>query len=276
VRPGGKLFLVLREDEKLGETSRGAAKSLTEQRTDRMILILSIGIVFTLAVGGFAIAATGLGDHHQRPLDNRQTTVLDNFDLVETAQLQTERAIEFVLGSESGEMVVDTEQGYIEVLDYYFPAVLPLCLTQAEVDTWYVDLLVVGGYELVCGYIDVYQKGVQVGTIQLDWYTEHGEMCCMDYWYITFLTNDICLDSNQYPEIIAPFEFFAPFDEIPGKEVTLDLYTCWTGCSEPDQHFTITPTQLFLSFSKSLILSSMITSGNQVDTVGAIQSKHTT
>ena len=87
----------------MAKTSRGAAKSLTEERTDRMILILSIGIVFTLAVGGFAIAANGLGDQGQSPLDNRQTTVLDNFDLVETAQLQTEREIDFVLGSESGE-----------------------------------------------------------------------------------------------------------------------------------------------------------------------------
>ena len=145
----------------------------------------------------------------------------------------------------------DTETGYIEVLDYYYPDVLPLCLTPEEVSTWYVDLLVVGGYELICGYIDVYQKGDIVGTIQLDWYYVDGEQCCMKYWYITFVTDGICLDSNQYPDVYAPFEFSAPFDEIPGKEVKFDLRTCWTGCSEPDQHFTITPTQLFLSFSKN-------------------------
>ena len=256
MRSGGILLLGLREDEKLGDTSRGAAISLTEERTNRMILLISIGIVFTLTVGGFVIAANHLGDQDQYLCDDSigisQSTILDNFDLVETAQLQNSREIEFVLGSESGEQVFDTETGYIEVLDYYYPDVMPLCLTQAEMDKWYVNLLVVGGYELVCGYIDVYQKGENVGTIYLDWYTEHGEMCCMDYWYITFHGDDICLDSNQYPEVYAPFEFCAPFDEIPGKEVTFDLYTCWSGCHEPDQHFTITPTQSFLSLSTNI------------------------
>lgn len=273
MRSGGKLLPGLREDEKLGETSRGTAKSLTEQRTDRMILVISIGIVFTLAVGGFAIAANCLGGQNQSPLDNRQETVLDNFDLVETAQLKTERDVEFVLGSKSGEWVFDTEAGSIEVLDYYFPEIMPLCLTQEELSTWYVNILVIGGYELVCGYINVYQKGELKGTIYVDWYSEHGEMCCMDYYYISFYGGDICLDSNQYPEVYAPFDLCAPFDTIPGKEVTFDLYSCWTGCSEPDQNFAITPTQSFLYFSKSLILSTNgNTYSNLVNTV--IQSKH--
>ena len=241
----------------MSETSRGAAKSLTEQRTDRMILVLSIGIVFTLAVGGFAIAANALGDQNQSSFDNRQKTVLDNFDLVETANLQTLREIDFVLGSESGEGVFDTEVGKIEVLDWYFPDIMPLCLTSDEIGTWYVNLLVTGGYELVYGSIDVYQKGEYKGTIYLNWSNEHGEMCCMEYYYITFYGDNICLDSNQYPEVCAPFDMFAPFDEIPGKEVYFYLDTCWTGCIQPDQHFTIAPTQSFLSFSMKLILSAL-------------------
>ena len=243
----------------MGDTSRGAATSLTEQRTNQMILLISIGIVFTLAVGGFAIAANYLGDQDQSPIDNQQTTVLDNFDLVETANLQTEREIDFVLGSESGEQVYDTETGTITILDYNFPSgPLPLCLTSDIIDTWFFNISVTGGYELVCGHIDVWQKGVIVGTIYLDWVSRHGERCCIEYWYITFHSNDICLESNQYPEVIAPFDLSAPFNTIPGKEVTFDLDTCWCGCCEPDQHFTITPTHLFLSFSRCLILSPMI------------------
>jgi len=234
----------------MGDTSRGAAKSLPVQRTDRMILILSLGIVFTLAVGGFAIAADTLGDQKQSPSD------MDSFDLVETATLQTSREREFVLGSDSGEAMFDTEVGSIEVLDWYIPDVMPLCLTTEEVNGWYANLLVTGGYELVCGYIDVWQKGELKGTIMLNWNVEHGEMCCMEYYYITFYTEGICLDSNQYPVIDAPFELFAPFDEIPEKEVVFKLSTCWTGCSQPDQHFTITPTQSSLAFSESWILSS--------------------
>lgn len=234
----------------MGETSRGAAKSLTAQRTDQMILILSIGIVFTLAVGGFAIAVNSIGDQKQSPSD------LDNFDLVETANLQTLRELDFVLGSESGEAVFDTEVGKIEVLDWYMPDIMPLCLTQAELDQWYVNLLVIGGYELVCGYIDVWQKGDYKGTIYLNWTTDHGPMCCMEYYYISFYADPICLDSNQYPEVCAPFDLCAPFDTIPDKEVHFDLSTCWTGCEQPDQHFMITPAQSLLAFSKSLLLSS--------------------
>ena len=66
----------------MGETFRGNAKSLTEERTNRMILILSIGIVFTLAVGGFALAANVLGDQTQSPANSQQKTVLDNFERV--------------------------------------------------------------------------------------------------------------------------------------------------------------------------------------------------
>jgi len=239
-----------------------------------MILVISIGIVFTLAVGGFAIAANYLGDQNQSPLDNRQTTVLDNFDLVETAQLQTEREIDFVLGSDSGEWVFDTEAGYIEVLDWYIPEVMPLCLTQEELNTWYVDLLVVGGYELICGSIDVYQKGEHVGIIYVDWYSEPGDQCCMEYYYITFFGDDICLESNQYPEVYAPFDLAAPFETIPGKEVTFDLNTCWCGCCEPDQHFPITPTQSFLSFSKCIVLSTNNTHLVTLPTL-SILSEHT-
>ena len=253
----------------LGDPVRGATTQLADQRTDRMILIVSLCIVFTLLVGGFVIAAHDLGDQDDGSLDSPQTTVLDQFDLVETAQLKSERELDFVLESESGEGVFDTEMGSIEVLDFYLPDVMPLCLTQEELDSWYVNLLVIGGYELICGTVDVYQKGEQVGTISMDWYIEHGERCCMEYYYITFYGNDICLDSNQYPVVNAPFDLYAPFDTIPGKEVKLDLNTCWTGCLEPDQHFTISPTQSFLSLSENDPLMNEIQLG-----IMSISSKH--
>jgi hypothetical protein len=139
-------------------------------------------------------------------------------------------------------MVFDTEVGYIEIMDYYYPDVLPLCLTPEEVSTWYVNLYIVGGYELVCGYVDVWQKGEPVGTIYMQWYHEDGARCCEDYWYVTFyLDEPICLDSNQYPEVCDPFNLDAPYDTIPDKEVYFDIMTCWTGCEQPSQHFTINP-----------------------------------
>jgi hypothetical protein len=64
-----------------------------------MILILSIGIVFTLAVGGFVVV-NSYGDQNQSPLDNPQKMVLDNFAPAETAQLQALREPDFVMESE--------------------------------------------------------------------------------------------------------------------------------------------------------------------------------
>jgi hypothetical protein len=257
VRSGG--FVPLRserEDEKMGETFRGSATQLTEQRTDQMIMVVSIALVLALAVGGFIVAVNSLGDQNENPVDNQQIAFVDDFDLVETARLESERETDFVLGSYSGEWVFDTEQGSIEIRDFYFPEVMPLCLTQEELDMWFVDLVVIGGYELVCGYIDVYQKGIQVGTIYLDWTVMHDDvLCCVDYYHVTFWSDPICLDSNQYPDVCAPFDLCAPYDTIPGKEVTFDLYSCWAGCEDPDQNFAITPTQSLLSFSKSLALS---------------------
>ena len=258
--------------ENLGVTSRGSATQLTEQRTDQMIMVVSIALVLALVVGGFVVAAHSVGGQDGSPALHEQSAVLDSLDLVETAHLSA-RETDFVLGSKSGEWVFDTEKGSIEVLDFYIPEIMPLCLTEEELNRWYVDLLVVGGYELICGYIDVFQKGAYVGTIYLDWTVTHDDvLCCVDYYHVSFYGGPICLDSNQYPDVCAPFELCAPFDTIPGKEVTFDLSTCWTGCENPDQNFAITPTQSFLSFSKCLVLSQR----NAHLVTLPIQSEHTT
>jgi hypothetical protein len=163
-------------------------------------------------------------------------------DVSSSASL-TLKTDDLVLGSESGELVFDTEQGYIEIMDYYYPEVLPLCLTPEEVGTWYVSLYVVGGYELICGYVDIWQKGEPVGTIFMQWTHEDGARCCEDYWFVTFtIPEPICLDSNQYPDVCDPFTMEQPYDTIPDKEVYFDIFTCWTGCEQPSQHFTINPT----------------------------------
>jgi hypothetical protein len=235
----------------MGETFRGAAISLTEQRTDRMIMVVSIGILFTLAVGGFVMASSTLSDQNQNPIDDMQMTIVDGFDLVETAQPQTLSEI-FVMESESGCWgPLCTETGSIDIVYYNIPEVLPLCLDNEYLREWYVDVLVFGGYTPWAGYIDVWQKGEHKGTINIMWtWMADGECCASDYWRATFYVDlDICLESNQYPDV-APWMIDYPESQrtIPGKCVTLEIMTYWTGCvpgEQPSQDFTIILSQLF-------------------------------
>jgi hypothetical protein len=261
---GRNFFLFgLREDEKMGDTFRGAAISPTNQRTDYMIMAVSIGIVFALAVGGFVMAANSYGDQNQSPIDDPQKIVLDNFDPAEIAQPQTLRELDFVLESESGCWgPLCTEQGSIEVVDYNIPEFLPLCITNEFLRGWYVDVLVYGGYSPWAegGYIDVWQKGDFQGRINIVWtQTEEGP-CAYDSWRATFyVVEEFGLESNQYPDV-APWEINYPADQqtIPGKCVYLEFMTYWTGCvpgEEPSQDFTIIQSQLFYSFSKCFILT---------------------
>ncbi|MHA1964954.1 MAG: hypothetical protein ACXACG_08510 [Candidatus Thorarchaeota archaeon] len=236
----------------MGETSRGAAISLTRQRTDRMIMEVSIGILFILAVGGFVMASNTLRDQNQSPIDDLQMTILDGFDLVENAQPQTLRELGFVWESESGCWgPLCTEQGYIVLDDYNIPDVLPLCIDTEYLREWYVDVLVFGGYTPWAGYIDVWQKGEYKGTINIVWtHIADGPVCAYDYWRATFWTEDvIVLESNQYPDV-APWEINYPENQrtIPGKCVSFEIMTYWTGCvpgEEPSQDFTIILAQLY-------------------------------
>ena len=247
----------------MGDTFRGTAIPLTEQRTDRMIMILSLGIVFTLAVGGFVMAVNYEGGQNLDSVDDvadEQIMTVDGFDLAETAQ---PREFDFVLESESGCWgPLCTEQGAIYIEYSSLPDLLPLCIDNTYLQQWYVDIIVVGGYKPWGGYIDVWQKGDYKGTIDITW-TYMGPdaaRCCGDYWQATFSTvGPICLESTQYPDV-TPFDITNPdgLQTIPGKCVTFEFYTDWTGCvpgDDPSQDFTIIQTQSFETFSERLILT---------------------
>jgi len=147
-----------------------------------------------------------------------------------------------VLMSERGAWCMDTEVGVIDIISYYYDDPLPLCINNAELADWYVNISVLGGYEPTWGYIDLYQKGVHVGTINVTWtYAGHVD-CYRDYWMASFYTSgNIELDSNQYPDVHCPWWLDAPYPNgtIPGKEVCLDIWSFWRGCFQQDQHFTI-------------------------------------
>ncbi|MFX0046320.1 MAG: hypothetical protein ACFE8Z_10775 [Candidatus Hermodarchaeota archaeon] len=226
----------------MGETLRGSAVSPREKtRHMYLICMICMSLVLALTVGGTIAVTNALEAPRYTDSEPAGTGPLQNqVDMFSSASLPTLRTFDLVLGSETGELgPFDTEVGKIEILSYYYPDILPLCLTEEELRGWYVNLFITGGYELVCGYVDVWQKNEIVGRISLDWTRVKGEICTTEYWYITFHTDGIFLDSNRYPDVCDPFELWAPYEKIPDKEVYFDIMTCWQGCSQPDQSFAI-------------------------------------
>jgi hypothetical protein len=248
----------------MGETFRGSAIPLTEQRTDQMMMVISIGIVIALAVGGFFMAANIYGDQDQSPTDDSPQIVMDNFAPAEKAQPQTLSETNFVWESESGCWGgICTEKGTIDIVYENIPDILPLCIDNDYLAEWYVDVLVFGGYNPweYGGYIEVWQKGELKGIVNIVWtWMGKGDCCAYDYWRATFFVDDmICLESNQYPDV-DPWHLGIPGDQrtIPGKCVNFYIMTYWTGCvpgEEPSQDFTIIPTHSDRSYSKCFILT---------------------
>jgi hypothetical protein len=248
----------------MGETFRGSAIPLTEQRTDQMMMVISIGMVIALAVGGFFMAANIYGDQDHSPLDESPQIVVDHFDPAEKAQPQSLRKTNFVWESESGCWGgICTEKGTIDVVYDNLPDILPLCIDNDYLAEWYVDVLVFGGYNPweYGGYIEVWQKGELKGIVNIVWtWMGKGQCCAYDYWRATFYVDDmICLESNQYPDV-EPWHLGIPGDQrtIPGKCVEFYIMTYWTGCvpgEEPSQDFTIISTHSNQSYSKCFILT---------------------
>ena len=254
----------LREDEDMGETYSGSATPLPEQRTDQMMIVLSITLVVALVVGGFVVAANIYGDQGKSPSDNDQQIIaMDHVDPAGTAPLQALREPDFVMESESGCWgPMCTEQGSIDFYAENLPDCLPLCITNETLAGYYVDVVVYGGYKpwALGSYIDVCQKGDHY-TIYIKWTETAGTGgCCATFYEATFYVEDnFCLESSQYPAVSLPWGIDqTPGDTIPLKEVWLHIYTQWTGCRPhemPSQDFTIIHSQSYRALSNKTILT---------------------
>jgi hypothetical protein len=257
-------FSGLREDEKMGDTSRGAATTLPEQRTDQMMIIVSITLVVALVVGGFVVAANIYGDQNRSPPDDDQQIIaMDNVDPAGTAPLQTSREPDFVMESESscwGPLY--TEQGSIDFYAMNLPEdYLPLCINTGTLADYWVDVIVYGGYTPAefASYIDVYQKDDYKGRINVHWTQTTGTGdCCATFFHATFYVDQpFCLDSSQYPTVNSPWKIdMTPGDLIPDKEVCLKIHTEWSGCVPGgNQDFTIIHSHSHQALSKCSILT---------------------
>ena len=244
----------------MGETYSRSATTLPEQRTDQMIVVISITLVVALVVGGYIVAANIYGDQNRCPTDNDQQIIaMDHFDPAGTAQLQALREPDFVMESESGCWgPMCTAQGSIDFYADNIDGCLPLCINNSTLAGYYVDVIVYGGYTPLEGSIEVYQKFTHMGTIYVQWTAIAGTGgCCATFYEARFFVKqDFCLESSQYPDVTYPWtNDHTPGETIPGKEVYFHIDTLWTGCGCKDQDFTIIHSQSYQALSRWIILT---------------------
>ena len=200
----------------------------TEQRHSNLVLGILIVLVAFIFVA-FALVIGGT-QHKTQPV-----SIGFFSEEVNKPELQEPKIENFVSVAKSGCISMDTEKGSITIDDANTNLpdweVLPLCITQAELDNYYVTLRVTGGYEPECGCITFTQKGVEVGKIDIDWGTPVHEPCYTDIYTATFSTaTDIELESNQWPDYPAGLTFDSNYDIETYKKVEVCLCTKWVGC----------------------------------------------
>ncbi|MFW9877880.1 MAG: hypothetical protein ACFFG0_32770 [Candidatus Thorarchaeota archaeon] len=212
-----------------------------ESNNKRYYTIIAVILVFTV-ISIFMISLSGVENKGVYTEPNIGTLGIDFQTKINSGSK------EIVPVAQRGKVdYLDTEQGYIKVLDAYIDYPLPLHLSKEELEDWYALIEVRGGYEPLCGWIDVWQEKVgYAGRINMEWEYLGLEPSWFEYWQVSFVPEgDIFLHSNQYPKVDNDWFFIDKQGEIPDKHVMFDVYTLWTGCDNEDQNFEIILVQKF-------------------------------
>jgi hypothetical protein len=220
------------------------------------IIIAGILIVLAILIG-FALVVGVIENYSQNnilPLDDRIFKDSEISTLMKDADVSVGK----------GDCIYDvpTEPGEISASSWYFPAIdwteLPLCITDADISSWYIDLYVTGGYEPVCGSITFTQEGVDQ-HIYIDW-TE-TDYCCYSIWTARFTTDDGCIefDSTEGPNIDLPFPYTYCGDGFDEKLVDICWCTGWIGC---DFYIILTHKGVFRNPRLPKIFSSPVVGNN--------------
>ncbi|MFW9951339.1 MAG: hypothetical protein ACFFKA_14565, partial [Candidatus Thorarchaeota archaeon] len=87
-------------------------------------------------------------------------------NLIENNYLVIPPGVGFLPAHEKIVKVFDTvDEGWLYFDQSGIPSSFPLTITQDILDLWSVTVYSYGGYEFVSGYVDLYQKGDYMGTI---------------------------------------------------------------------------------------------------------------
>ncbi|MBD3158438.1 MAG: hypothetical protein GF309_06560 [Candidatus Lokiarchaeota archaeon] len=232
----------------MGSTERERSNLPIALLDKRMIYYLCLSLVVALGVGAFA-GTEGYTESDDGDLGIASSWNEDALARMDSISAPVSSEKGSLSASECGELEFDTVVGDIEIMNYYIPEEMPLCISNETMSNWYVDLFVTGGYEPIDAEITLYQKGQRAGMVYVDWIRGEKPDCCHEWWQATFyLKQNICLDSNQYPVVDDPWSLCAPCKTIPDKEVIVDIWTKWTGCECETQHFTIKLTDTNFSY----------------------------
>ncbi|MFX0053412.1 MAG: hypothetical protein ACFFAX_01090 [Promethearchaeota archaeon] len=226
------------------ESHSGYSASRSSRPIDRIMVLVCAMFVFALCTNFSAAAQNpNLLDQMEADLNDLSAKAIswsvvseinnDNIALIDNIEL----------GSENAHWVLEPEDGYIEITDYYLPeGDIPLCIDQAWLDQFYVVVHVYGGYELLEMGLWLEQKDVwyRIDIVLLDW--REG---CGEDWYVFGLAlpdgvEKYSFDANNFPEVSPPFELWhdPDYDDLQ-KEINVYFHSLWTGCDLPAQEFTI-------------------------------------
>jgi hypothetical protein len=177
------------------------------------------GILVVSVVSIFVVSALGVGNYSifsENNIHSREILFIPVND-------------ERVSVAYSGEVEdLETEPGTLTIEEFvydYDDGQLPLCLTNTELEDWYIIVKSYGGYVPVKWWADqeaeIYQEkdlfwfwcyDQHVGSLEISWedvtadYPDGECADCYTYWKGTFSLECgkvICLDSSQYPTVDA-------------------------------------------------------------------------
>lgn len=199
----------------------------TEQRQSNLmigILIISVIAIFM----GFALVIGGSEIYSQEDILLSDVRISNNTE-INAFNENTDVSV----GKGGCIYGIPTAAGEISASSWYFPALewteLPLCISDADIASWYIDLYVKGGYEPTCGCISLTQLGVEQ-KIYINWV--ETEYDCYSIWTAHFTTDDglIKFESSQGPVINLPFDYDYCGDGFADKLVDMCWCTGWIGC----------------------------------------------
>jgi hypothetical protein len=138
---------------------------------------------------------------------------------------------------------LDTVAGTLEIVDSTLPTdPLPLCMDQAWLDQWEVQVRSIGGYEFKGGMMVIKQKDINDQIINIvikrEGVAEHGGYDYLLGFELCDPSHPIVIESNHVPNIIGDWFCVIPDKELD-KRVDLCFVTTWTGCFKPDQNFLV-------------------------------------
>jgi hypothetical protein len=225
-----------------------------------VISILSIFVAITLGSGGYRVYTQKGTQPHCIGFQSTE---------YEASERNLPENKKVVSVADKCEQTHDTKPGCITIEYKEIPYELPLCITQEEINDWWILYKVCGGYLpdkkdwiRICGSIrypvldnygwivldqDKTPEGGIILMTEMEVIQDATLPCCCYYvnisGFVLYCNQEIHLDSNHHPTGCQIVENGPGYDGDLDKLVELDIITNWEGCHLDKQEFRIILTQ---------------------------------